>query len=169
MEVIDAILSRKSVRQFSDKEIAEDTITTLLKAAMAAPSAVNRQPWKFVVVKDPQKKKELIDIMPYGKYDSPIIIVPCVKELSTIPTMHDLAFCDLAAATENILLAAHALGLGAVWCAVYPNKGRIKEIKKILDLPITINPYSCIYVGYPAQEDKSKVKDKFDENNILVI
>ena len=166
MDAIEAIMTRKSVRNFSAQEINEETIDKLLKAAMAAPSGVNKQPWKFVVVKSKEKREEIIKVMPFGKYDSPIIIIPCIKELSTMPMMHDLAYCDLSAATENILVAANALGLGSVWCAIYPSKQRIKQIRKVLDLPITVSPFSCIYIGYPSSEDKSKVKDKFDTKNI---
>ncbi len=169
MNTIDAILSRKSVRNFSSQEIEEEKINLLLKAAMAAPSAVNKQPWKFVVAKKKDKKEEIKSVMRFGKYDSPIIIIPCVKETSTIPTMHDLAYCDLGAATENILLAAHELGLGAVWCAIYPNKKHIKQIRKILDLGALTSPFAAIYVGYPSDDDKSKVRDKFDEKNIVTI
>lgn len=166
METIEAILSRKSVRQFSSKEIEEDKINTLLKAAMAAPSGINLQPWKFIVIKDKDKKEAVKKVLPFGKYDSPIIIVPCVKDLSTIPFNHDLAYCDVSAATENILLAAHDLGLGAVWCAIYPNKKHVKEMRKVLEQGLTISPFSCIFIGYPSENDKSKVKDKFKENNV---
>ena len=166
METIEAILSRKSVRQFADKEIEEDKINTLLKAAMAAPSGINLQPWKFIVIKDKDKKEAVKKVLPFGKYDSPIIIVPCVKDLSTIPFNHDLAYCDVSAATENILLAAHDLGLGAVWCAIYPNKKHVKEMRKVLEQGLTISPFSCIFIGYPSENDKSKVKDKFKENNV---
>ena len=83
--------------------------------------------------------------------------------------MHDLAYCDLGAATENILLAAHSLGLGAVWCAVYPSKKRVKDIAKAINAGVGISPYSAIYIGYPAEDDKSQVKDKFKERNVEII
>ena len=166
MDAVENILTRKSVRQFEDKEIEQDKIDYLLKAAMASPSGVNKQPWKFIVIKSEENKKKVIDKMPYGKYRSPIIIVPCVRDLETVPLHHDLAYCDLSSATENILLMAHALGLGAVWCAIYPSKSRSKVIRKALGLPIGISPFSAIYVGYPSQNDKSQVKDKFKERNI---
>ncbi|MBP5694325.1 MAG: nitroreductase family protein [Bacilli bacterium] len=169
MDALDAILTRKSVRKFKEAEIEEEKIDLLLKAAMAAPSGVNKQPWKFVVVKSEEAKAKVIDAMPFGKYKSPIIIIPCVRDLEVVPMMHDLAYCDLGAATENILLAAHALELGAVWCAIYPSKSRVKDIKKALNLGVGISPYSAIYIGYPAEDDKSQVKDKFKERNIEII
>lgn len=168
METIEAILSRKSVRQFDSREIEEEKINVLLKAAMAAPSGVNLQPWKFIVIKNKDKKEEVKKVLPFGKYDSPIIIIPCVKDLSTLPFNHDLAYCDVSAATENILLAAHDLGLGAVWCAIYPNKKHIKEMRKVLEQGLTVSPFSCIFIGYPSENDKSKVKDKFKEGNVQI-
>ena len=169
MDALENILTRKSVRNFADKEIEQEKIDILLKAAMAAPSAVNRQPWLFYVCKSEEAKQKVIDAMPFGKYKSPIIIIPCIKEINAIPLAHDLVNCDLSAATENILLAAHALGLGAVWCAVYPDKIRTKAIKKAIGTKFGETPFSAIYIGYPSEDDKSKVKDKYQEKNIKVI
>ena len=169
MDAIETILSRKSVRDFSDKEINEEIIDQLMKCAMAAPSAINRQPWEFYVVKSEEAKARVNKEVPFGKYKSPIIIVPCIKEISTIPFNHDLAICDLSAATENILLAAHELGLGAVWCAIFPNKARIKAVGKAMGVSLGVSPFCAIYVGYPSDNDKSKVKDKYKKERISVI
>ena len=168
MDALENILTRKSVRQFADQEIEEDKIDTLLKAAMSAPSGVNKQPWKFIVVKSKENREKVIKEMPFGKYNSPVIIIPCVRDLATVPLNHDLAYCDLSAATENILLAAHALGLGAVWCAIYPSKQRIKNIKKALGLSVGLSPFSAIYIGYPSKDDKSKIKDKYKEDMAIL-
>ena len=167
MDNKEMILTRKSVRNFSDKEIEEEKIELLLKAAMAAPSAMNKQPWKFVVVKSKEKMDAVRGAMPFGKYNSTLIIIPCIDDLAAIPLKKELATCDLAAATENILLMAHSLGLGAVWCAIYPNKSQIKNMRKVLSLSLTTSPFSCIHIGYPVEDDKSKVKDKYKENNII--
>lgn len=169
MDTIEAILTRKSVRSFEEKEVEQDKIDTLLKSAMSAPSAVNKQPWKFVVIKNKDKIEDIKKAMPFGKYNAPLIIVPCINDVATFPLPHDLANCDLSAASENILLAAHALGLGAVWCAIYPNKGQIKKIKNVLNLGFGLSPFSCIYIGYPSINDKSKIKDKYKESNIQII
>ena len=91
MDAVENIVTRKSVRNFSDKEIEQEKIDLILKAAMASPSGVNKQPWKFVVVKTIENKKKVIDNMPFGKYKSPIIIIPCVRDLETVPFNHDLA------------------------------------------------------------------------------
>ena len=169
METFENLFSRRSVRKFDNREIEDEKIELMMKAAMAAPSAINRQPWFFYVVKDNEAKKKIIDAMPFGKYDSPIIIVPCVNDLNRIPTQGDLAYCDLGAATENILLAANDLGLGAVWCAVYPTKMRMKAIKKTMYMPRNLTPYSAVYVGYPSKEDKGQVKDKYDTKKVRTI
>lgn len=169
METFENLFSRRSVRKFENKEIEEEKIELMMKAAMSAPSAINRQPWFFYVVKDTEAKKRVIDAMPFAKYECPVIIIPCVNELNRIPTQGDLAYCDLGAATENILLAANDLGLGAVWCAVYPGKAKMKAIKKALDMPVNITPYSAIYVGYPSKEDKGQVKDKYDTKKVRII
>lgn len=169
MDAIETILTRKSVRSFSEKEIEQEKIDTLMKAAMAAPSAVNRQPWVFYVIKSEEVKERVIKAMPFGKYKSPIIVIPCIKESHAIPLAHDLVNCDLSAGTENILLAAHALGLGAVWCAVYPDKIRIKNIAKAIGTKLGETPFSAIYIGYPSEDDKSKVKDKYTDKNVKII
>ena len=169
METLEAIYTRKSVRNFSNKEIEEEKIEKILKAAMSAPSAINRQPWMFYVVKSESKKKEIIRLMNFGKYNSPIIIIPCGKDSKAIPLAHDLMYCDLGAATENILLAAHDLGLGAVWCAIYPRKELMKKIAQTIGAPLGQHPYAAIYIGYPSEDDKSKIKDKYNKDNIKVI
>ena len=166
METLQAIYTRKSVRDFSNKEIEEEKIETLMKAAMSAPSAMNRQPWEFIIVQSEEKKEAVRQAMPFGKYKSSIIVIPCIKEISSVPLEHDLVNCDLGAASENILLAAHDMGLGAVWCAVYPSKTLQKAIKKAVDIPAGLTPYSAIYIGYPSDTDKSKVKDKYNPKRV---
>ena len=169
MEAIEAILTRKSVRKFLDKEIEPEKLDLLMKAAMSAPSAINKQPWCFYIVKSEEKKAEVNKYVTFGKYDSPVIIIPCTNDLHAIPLAHDLMYCDLGAATQNILLAAHDLGLGAVWCAVYPRKENMKKIAKAIGAPIGVLPYAALYVGYPSEDDTSKVKDKYKEKNVKII
>ena len=169
MDNIETILTRKSVRDFASKEVEKEKIDLLLKGAMASPSAMNRQPWKFVVVTNKEKIEEIKKAMPFGKHNAPLIIVPCIDEIAASLLNKGLAACDLAASSENILLMAHSLSLGAVWCAIYPNKMQIKKMRKVLGLSPTLSPFSCIYIGYPSDSDKSKVKDKFKEKNIIRI
>ncbi len=168
MKTLECIKQRKSVRSFTDQEISEEQIKLLMEAAMSSPSGMNKQPWEFYIVKSEEYKSKIRKAMPFGKYKSPIIIITCVKESHTLPfSAHDLAYCDLSASTENILLEATELGLGSVWCAIYPNKKLQEEIKNVLDLPKGITPFSAIYVGY--EEGSSKPKDKFDIKRYHII
>jgi len=165
METEQAILSRVSVRSFTAEKVSEEDKLALMKAAMAAPSAIDRRPWEFYLVTSEEKLRSVRGVMLFGKYESPLIILVCVNELKTLPLrLHDYAYCDLGAASENILLEATARGLGAVWCGTYPEKKRIKDLQKALGLPSYITPYSTIYVGHPSKE--AKPKDKFDPKRI---
>lgn len=168
MDILPEIKNRKSVRRFLDKEINDEQIDALMRAAMSAPSAVYRRPWCFYVIKDKKIKQDVINAMPYGKYQCPVIIIPCIKEDATLPLKaHDLAYCDLSSATENILIEAVHLGLGTVWCAVYPDNRRIHSLIKVLNLPKGITPFSAIYVGY--EQGYVEPKDKYDPTRIHII
>ena len=160
METLEAIKTRKSTRVFAKTEIPDEIIETLLKAGMAAPSAVDRRPWKFYVLKSEENKKKLIAEMRFGKYECPIIIVPCVDETKTIPLMHDLAYCDLGAATENILLAAHALGLGGVWLGVQPTRKFYPDLKALLNIPENMRPTAIVAIGH--RKKPLKEADRFE-------
>ena len=168
MSVLEVMKQRKSVRKYLNTPVSEEQIQKLMEAAMTAPSAMNKRPWHFYVIKSEDKLKKVKDAMPFGKYNAPLIIIPCVKEIHTLPLKaHDLAYCDLGAATENILLEAVELGLSTVWCAIYPGKERIKAVKKALNIPVGITPYSCIFVGY--EDGNEKPKDKFDKSRIEIL
>lgn len=170
MEAIETILTRRSVRKFTDEKISDEEIKKLLEAAFAAPSGMNAQPWHFVVVKSEENLKKVRDLMMFGKYECPIIIIPCVNNGKALPfRAHNLAYCDLGAATENILLAAHALGLGAVWCAIYPDENKSNKIAKELGLKSNIKPYSAIYIGHISPDDKGQIKNKFNESKFEII
>lgn len=151
MDVTKAILSRRSIRKYTEEPVSGDDIEALLTAAMHAPSAVNEQPWHFVIIQD-RKTLEAISRLsptaPMVKY-APLAIAVCAdKNLEKFPGLWAL---DCSAATENILLAATARGLGAVWTAVYPFEDRIKGIKKLLNLPGDVIPLCIIPVGRPAE------------------
>ena len=168
MKILEVMKQRKSVRKFLPKEVTDEQIKLLMEAAMSAPSAVDKRPWTFYIARSEEVKEKVRKAMPFGKYNSSIIIVPCVNEFKTFPgEQHSLAYCDLGAVTENILLEAVELGLGTVWCAIYPSKKRMKAIKEALDLPMTVSPYSAIYVGY--EDGEAKPKDKFDEDRIHIL
>lgn len=154
-EAFDNILERTSVRRYTDDDVSDELKTALLHAAMAAPSGVNKQPWEFILVDDPLVLKQLADALPYAKMaaSAPLAIVTCGnKERFLDGEDSELWVQDLAAASENILLAAHALGLGGVWTCLYPHSDRMESASRILGMPEGIIPFSLIPVGYPVTE-----------------
>lgn len=153
--VINNILSRKSVRAYTEQAVEREKIELLLKAAMAAPSAKNIQPWELVVVDDRALMERMADGLPYAKMldHAPVAIVVCGDEKASSMWVQ-----DCCAATQNILLAAESLGLGAVWTAAYPYEDRIGAVVSALGLPEGIVPLCVIPVGYPAQERTARDK-----------
>lgn len=157
---LDCIMTRTSVREYTDKQVPDSVVETLLKAAMAAPTAMNKQPWHFVVITDKAVREAIAQADQYIRAkEAPLVIVACgdlAKEEEG--EGRDFWIQDVSAATENILLAAHAQGLGAVWCGIHPIKAREKAIADILGLPKDIIPLSAVCIGYPAHEHQSKDK-----------
>lgn len=162
MTPIENIMTRASVRRFTNQPISKDTLETVLKAGMAAPSAVNKQPWEFVVVTDRAVLDKLMEAHPYSNLKTATAaIIVCGNMQRTLEGVErEYWVQDCSAASENILLAAHALGLGAVWCGVYPMTERIEPIKAVLGLPSNITPLNIIAMGYPANDPTPK--DKWD-------
>ncbi|MCD4673901.1 MAG: nitroreductase family protein [Anaerolineaceae bacterium] len=150
METIKAILTRRSVRHFTADPISPEEQDTLLRAAMHAPSANNQQPWQFIVIDDRQILTGLTEIHPYAGslLESPIGILVC-GDLN-LAKSKDYWVQDCSAATQNLLVAAHGLGLGAVWLGVYPRQARYEAIQKFLKLPDMVIPFALIAVGHPA-------------------
>jgi nitroreductase len=161
---MEGILTRRSVRGFTGDPVSEAQVSDLLRAAMAAPSAGNQQPWQFVVVRDPAVRDVIAGANPYGGMarQSPVVIVVC-GDLSR-EQRPDFWVQDCAAATQNLLLAVHAAGLGAVWCGTYPREERMGSIKAVLDLPEHIIPFSVVPVGYPAE--RPAPADRYDPERI---
>lgn len=157
---LDCIMTRTSVREYTDRQVPDSIVETLLKAAMAAPTAMNKQPWQFVVVTDKAVREAIDEADQYIRAkEAPLVIVACgdlAKEEDG--EGRDFWIQDVSAATENILLAAHAQGLGAVWCGIHPIKAREKAIADILGLPKDIIPLSAVCIGYPAHEHQPKDK-----------
>lgn len=167
MDAMECILSRTSIRNFSDTAVSPDEVEKLLQAGMAAPSAVNMQPWMFVIV----DKRDLLDAMaeklPYAKMlkDAPLAIIVCGDLRKTLDQREREYWVeDCSAAAQNILLAAHALGLGAVWTAVHPVASRIDAVQSLLKMPDYLIPLNVIPVGYPVEN--SAPKQKWDESKI---
>ncbi len=163
---IENIMTRTSIRQYKDQPVEQEKIDIMLKAAMAAPTAVNLQPWHFIVITD----KKTIGLLS-GKQptNAPLLIAMCGDtDKTTMPDgkmkLPDFWVQDVSAATENLLLAAHALGLGAVWTGVYPAMERVAEVANVLNCPQNIVPVAVVRVGYP--DEAPEPKDKFKEENI---
>ncbi len=146
---LDIIFARRSIRKYEEKEVSEEKITMLLKAGMAAPSSRDRKPWHFVVVKDKDRLVELSEVHPYADMlpGAECAIAVC-GDTRISP---DYWTQDCSAATENILIAAAGLGLGAVWLGVHPREERESAIKKVLGIPEHIGVLSLISIGYPAE------------------
>jgi nitroreductase len=160
------IHNRKSVRNFTGESITQTELDTLLKAAMAAPSAVNCQPWEFIVVTDRKTLDALADALPFAKmlYKAGAAIIVCGVPAKAHKQMNEYAVIDAALASQNILLAAEAIGLGALWTAAYPYPDRIQSVKTILTIPSDVIPLNVIPIGHPTGEDKPK--DKFNLKKI---
>ena len=143
------IFNRASVRSFAGQKVETEKIELLMKAAMAAPSACNQQPWEFVVVTDPAILKKLSECSPYAGClrQAPLGIVVCMRtEGLRAP---EYAQIDASAATENILLEAVHLGLGAVWLGIAPAPERMDAVRQVIDAPETIQPFGLVACGYP--------------------
>ena len=160
MDALDAIFSRRSIRKYTAEPVTEEQITVLLKAAMAAPSAGNEQAWQFIVIRD----RTLLDAVPaFHPYaamvkQAPAAIVVC-GDLS-LEKFKGFWSQDCSAAAQNILLAATAQGLGAVWTALHPMADRVAGMRKLLGLPEHIVPLALIPVGHPAEHPGRA--DRFD-------
>ena len=163
---IENIMTRTSIRKYKDQPIEQEKIDIMLKAAMAAPTAVNMQPWHFIVIDD----KKTIDLLSGQQpTNAPLLIAVCGDtNKTTMPDgkgkLPDFWIQDVSAATENLLLAAHALGLGAVWTGVYPVMERTAEIANVLNCPNNIVPVVVVRIGYP--DESPAPKNKFNEENI---
>jgi nitroreductase len=153
MTTIETIYARRSIRQYQDKTVEKEKLEILLKAAMAAPSAMNIKPWEFVVVTDSKILSEIRSSLMFGKHNAPAAIVVCGNtSFFKLPIASRFWVQDCSAATENILLAAVELGLGTVWLGIHPIHNYKKRISKVLSLPENVTPLNVIYVGYPAEE-----------------
>jgi len=164
--VLDNILARTSIRSYQDRPVEQDKIEKLLRAGMAAPSAVDKRPWHFIVVTDKQVLNGLAQANPNAGMAAraPLAIVVCGDKTKALTRVPDYWVQDASAATQNILLAAQGMGLGAVWTGTYPVTDRVEKVALALNLPEHIVPFCTIVIGYP--EKYQAPKDKWDEGNI---
>jgi len=167
VDVLSVIHGRRSVRHYTDEPIAPEQIETLLRAGMAAPTAGNAQPWSFVVVIDRDRLGKLAEGLEYGKMlaKAGAAIVVCGRPDDALPgEANGMWVQDCSAASENILLAAHGIGLGAVWVGVYPIDERIGMVRQALGLPETVVPLNVISLGHPLGIERPK--RKFDPDRV---
>lgn len=160
-DALETIFARKSVRKYLSKPVEKEKVELLMKAGMAAPTGKDTRPWEFIVVTDRVVLDSMAAALPYAKMlkDAPLAIIVCGDT-----TKSSYWYLDCSAATENILLAAEALGLGAVWTATYPYDDRMEVVKKVAALPEHIRSLCVIPVGYPAIPHSPK--DKWDETKV---
>lgn len=164
MDALQAIRTRRSIRTFTNDPVSQDDVRILLEAAMAAPSAGNEQPWQFVVV----TARDVLDKIPtFHEHagmlrEAPLAVLICGD--ARLTRYHVFWPQDCAAATQNLLLAAHASGLGAVWIGVYPVEGLIRRLREMLALPPEVTPFALVAVGHPAE--RKPPAGRFDEGRI---
>ena len=164
MDAMDAVLLRRSIRRYTTKTVPKEVINQLLEAAMSAPSASNEKPWHFIVIDD---HRILNEVPKYHHYSNslkhaPLAIAVC-GDLN-LEISKGFWVQDCSAATENMLIAAQAKGLGAVWLAIYPRQERVIATQKLLGLPSHVIPLCLVSIGYPAEENTRK--NRFDPSRI---
>jgi nitroreductase len=164
-EIIDIILSRRSIRQFKAETVDDETLTLLLKAAMSAPTACNSQPWEFIVVTQKEMLDQIRAKILFARYNASAAIVVCGNvNIANNSAARDHWVQDCSAATENILIAAAGLGLGAVWIGIYPYPSKIKPVAEVLGIPEHVTPLSMVYIGYPAETKEPRTQ--YDEHRV---
>lgn len=160
---LETIFNRKSVRSYTDQPVDMDQLMMLVRAGMAAPTGMNRQPWDFFIVQDKEAMKALSEKLPYArmlKEAQAAIVVIGNPEKSVY------WYLDCSAAAQNILLAAESMGLGAVWTAGYPYEDRMDMIANAVGIPKPYRPLCLIPIGYPKGEHKPK--DKWDPSKVHI-
>jgi len=164
MDVFEAVKSRRSIRAYSAKNVNNESIEMVLRAAMAAPSAGNEQPWEFLLIRNRETLERISAAHPYAEMvrHAPVAILVCGN--LTRVRHQDYWVQDLSAATENMLLAAHALGLGSVWVGIHPREKRVAEIRSVLSLPEEIIPFAILPIGHPGEEKPPE--DRYDAQRV---
>lgn len=160
---MDSIFHRTSIRKYKDMPIEKEKLEQLVRAAMAAPSAKNQQPWEFYIVTDKSVIEALSHTSPYASFvkDAAAAIVPCYRVDCKVPLY---AQVDMSIATQNILLEADSLGLGACWIGTAPQEERMTAVEKVLNIPASLRAFSIVSLGYP--DEQRKQQDRFDESRI---
>ena len=165
MEVKEALQRRRSVRKFTEEPVPEDAVRELLHAAMSGPSACNRKPWEFWVITNAQTLETLRGASRFTNDEAKLAIVVAGNLSRALPRqLAEYWIQDCSAATENILLRATELGLGAVWCGIYPQKRAEQKVAELLGMPPEQIPLNILFLGYPAETPKPR--DQYEESYI---
>ena len=165
-DTLSVIHSRKSVKSFTGAAVSAENLDKIIRAGMAAPTAVNKQPWSFVIVTDKKKIDALAAGLPNarGIVKAGAVIIVCTEPEKANLQSKDFAIIDASLASQNILLATEALGLGGHWTASYPYEDKMKHVRTVLGIPTNVIPLNVILVGVPTGEDKPK--DKYQRDKI---
>ena len=158
------ILGRRSIRVYSPGEVSEPVVTKLLEAAMAAPSAMTKDPWRFVVVRDKQTLLKLAALHPGAAMlsSAALAIVVCGDLDAALERQLSYLLQDCSAAIENLLLAAHAQGLGACWVGIHPAEALMKRVKELLSLPASFVPVAAVSLGQPGEQPPPRTRYNAD-------
>jgi nitroreductase len=157
---LNPLFGRRSIRSYGTEPVSDADIESLLQAAMAAPSAAAKDPWRFIVLRELDTLSAVAEGLPNGRMlaTAPVGFVVC----GVLEEAHggELSYLiqDCSASIENLLIAAHLLGLGAVWLGVHPREDRVSHLVKVLDLPEGVIPVSAVAVGHPAESPGSRTR-----------
>lgn len=160
------MLTRQSVRDYTVEPVSEKELQYILKCAMQAPSAVNEQPWEFVIITDSATLEHIGTINPYASFakKAPLAILVCLNQERE--KIRGMGILDVGLASENILLAAHSLGLGAVFTGIYPDEARIRNFQKLASLPANVIPIGLIVLGHPERMSAKPLVERYQEGRI---
>lgn len=164
MIMLPEIKQRRSIRKYSNQPIEADKITSLLKAAMQAPTAMNRQEWRFIVIEDRETLNDMENMSPYMTMAKRASVAILVCGDRNVNKFDGYIYIDCAAAIENILLEATHIGLGTCWCGIAPREERIENFKNYFDLPESYLPVGLVMIGYP--EESKEFEDRFDLSKV---
>ncbi|MFA7245974.1 MAG: nitroreductase family protein [Dehalococcoidia bacterium] len=164
METFEPIMTRRSIRKYTDNRVPAEVVEQLLRAGMAAPSAANEQPWHFVVITERKTLVQVPTFHPHAHMLKEAALAILVCNDSGLELTRGRGVLDCSAATQNILLAAHDLGLGAVWVGVYPVVERMNGMRKLLNMPTRIVPIALVSVGYP--DERPRMEDRFKPERV---
>lgn len=164
MDTITAIKTRRSIRKYTHESISDEHIIEIIRCGMYAPSAGNEQPWHFLIIKNKEALKQIEQVHEHAKMMKEAYAGILVCFDPSLERHHNMAIQDCAAATQNVLLAIHNLGYGGCWLGVYPREHRMKGIRKLLNIPDSIIPFSLIALG--VSDEQKHQSDRFKKNRI---